>query len=1111
MSPVSAAEAAAAAAATAAAAGSVSVATDSNGAGRYRHSDMGKLGHGHGFRGTSQGQNHIMLPNTNTTSGNSNNGSGGNGADSSGNGSTGLVDGPAPVKYGNSAPLPTLNSNLLKSLTSVHLPPPPSSSRHGLHLQSQHNNTGNSNNSNSIHNSRLMTPYQGKNDHMVLQDVTGMALNTPPQSQNRAAGSANNANSFMANTPLGNRKGTSNENTSNNGNNNGGANGGLRPRSGSFGYMSGSHATHGRNGSDKENISVFASHMMSPAASSPLYERKFDSSNTNGSLNYRNAFNPKPSPSSASLGQFNELPPPPPNLDRTALGPSVKKHSSHNISGSPVYQTSSTSYDYSHAITTATANSAIPSLSDEPFVIPEPKDMPPIIDDGTKPPYSYATLIGMAILRAHDRKLTLSQIYKWIIDTFQYYKNAKGGWQNSIRHNLSLNKAFEKQERPASDPGKGNYWTVVPGCEAQFIKGKINTKRSHTHIGVMTSSLMLGDVVMPSGSFSGDMLGSFNGVYGDTRLRALPMTTSSSHGSGISISKTTSSSTVISSSVKDGNGNGSDSKLPLVTMSTISGGQNRNSSLPLALSSYTHTMDTLTAGRLPDTVVEPLSVKNGSKVPGIKTRESSSTDVEPDSDDEDNQSLSGGDRKGDHDDIDDRTDVDSVEADRNSDDDDDDINEDNNNDSNYTVVRSTHSRTASASTSTATSMSESGLTESATTATSLSAMSSSSGSTSRPSPQRSIFSPENIRLKITASGRSEIGFDVNPGAIPSPLKRSSTVIGLQHFSSTNVYAESPVRKRRISGLYFDHDESLDSNSSSANSSSGNPVKKRKLGLLDHDDIPLLAAPSGPWLPYKSSPDDNQLAHLHNHTLVSASPNGGHLFQQQLLQAASVGGNNTSISGNGPGMSKVPITPLRSKSVALGDLKSSTLLPPPSPNHSSFSPSSNAILGASGSGSATRRALFKTFASPSRTFEDLMASPSGFSLRYHNPPFFDDDDVISRACFGSPDKREAKRRQYYEHSGVTGFSIDSLESVTDVFGVDICQVVRRAVEANDSKDNEQLFDHDDDETVKMSSSSSGSFSPKRTPLRRRETAPSEFLTFDSPIKTETSFSPKYSGR
>jgi len=104
--------------------------------------------------------------------------------------------------------------------------------------------------------------------------------------------------------------------------------------------------------------------------------------------------------------------------------------------------------------------------------LPNPEDMPPIEDDGSKPPYSYANLIAMSIMRAPNRRLTLAQIYKWISETFSYYRLSKTGWQNSIRHNLSLTKNFIKQERPKDDPGKGNYWAIEPGMEHHYIKEK---------------------------------------------------------------------------------------------------------------------------------------------------------------------------------------------------------------------------------------------------------------------------------------------------------------------------------------------------------------------------------------------------------------------------------------------------------------------------------------------------------------------------------------------------------------------------------------------------------------------------------------------------------------
>jgi forkhead transcription factor HCM1 len=128
---------------------------------------------------------------------------------------------------------------------------------------------------------------------------------------------------------------------------------------------------------------------------------------------------------------------------------------------------------------TPKASKKQPAISKEEsdvLVLPSPRKMPKVVyDSDQKPPYSYATLIGMAILRGDDRKLTLSQIYNWISSTFRYYKMNDVGWQNSIRHNLSLNKAFIKTEK--SSDGKGHYWEVAKGFEMQFVKAK-NGKRA---------------------------------------------------------------------------------------------------------------------------------------------------------------------------------------------------------------------------------------------------------------------------------------------------------------------------------------------------------------------------------------------------------------------------------------------------------------------------------------------------------------------------------------------------------------------------------------------------------------------------------------------------------
>ncbi|PFH52232.1 hypothetical protein AMATHDRAFT_57152 [Amanita thiersii Skay4041] len=99
-------------------------------------------------------------------------------------------------------------------------------------------------------------------------------------------------------------------------------------------------------------------------------------------------------------------------------------------------------------------------------------------DTDGRPQHTLPVILRCAILGSPKRRLTIREIYAAMEAKYPYYKTAGPTWKQSVRHHLSLNRLFERQPRPVTDPGFGSYWTVnlaaPPGTKRPRKRGRPN-------------------------------------------------------------------------------------------------------------------------------------------------------------------------------------------------------------------------------------------------------------------------------------------------------------------------------------------------------------------------------------------------------------------------------------------------------------------------------------------------------------------------------------------------------------------------------------------------------------------------------------------------------------
>ncbi|XP_076801422.1 uncharacterized protein LOC143445910 [Clavelina lepadiformis] len=85
-----------------------------------------------------------------------------------------------------------------------------------------------------------------------------------------------------------------------------------------------------------------------------------------------------------------------------------------------------------------------------------------------KPPFSFTTLIYMAMQNNKRHKMTFADICKWITDSFIYYRYADSEWQNSVKLCLTQSKHFMRVPKKRESSNKSCLWQIDPNYNGKL-------------------------------------------------------------------------------------------------------------------------------------------------------------------------------------------------------------------------------------------------------------------------------------------------------------------------------------------------------------------------------------------------------------------------------------------------------------------------------------------------------------------------------------------------------------------------------------------------------------------------------------------------------------------